>query len=149
MHGMIGAMTPEAILEDLVLGQTCLAERREYDWNFHFGQGRNLGVGGRWRIVTEKGIALADQDDGHQFGHPQAVDGEALANKLLSSQRAEAVSVDQLTADLRITFGGGVRLDIFNNSSGYEAWQANLDPTEGDGVALIGIGGGGLTIWPS
>ena len=39
-------------------------------------------------------------------------------------------------------FGGGTRLEVFNNSSGYESWMLN-----GPGGRLIVAQGGGNVAW--
>ena len=70
------------------------------------------------------GISHGDEDDGQWFGLPEPVNGEARTNELLQGKRVVGVELDEQTADLRIVFDDGVRLDFFNNSSGYEGWQA-------------------------
>ena len=71
------------------------------------------------------------------------MDGEARTNELLQGQKVVGVEVDAQTADLRVMFDGGARLDFFNNSSGYEGWQAAVGRQ--DGLTVIALGGGGLT----
>jgi len=55
------------------------------------------------------------------------------------------VELDEQTADLRVVFDGGARLDFFNNSSGYEGWEASV-PSEGGELILIALGGGKLAM---
>lgn len=96
-----------------------------------------------WRIVRDDVIAHADEDDRQQFGLPQPVDGEAKANALLEGRLVQGVELDPVTADLRVFFDGATRLDLFNNSSGYEGWEASL--RIGQSVAsIIALGGGGV-----
>lgn len=103
---------------------------------------QHLGVRS-WRVVTADGIAHGDEDDGQQFGLPQPVDGEAQTNDFLQGQRLTSVEIDGLTADLRLVFDGGARLDFFNNSAGYEGWQASV-LAGGKGLVFIALGGGKL-----
>jgi hypothetical protein len=95
-------------------------------------------------VVTVDGIAHGVEDDGQWFGLAQPVDGEARANDLLHGQKVVGVELDGQTADLRLVFDGGARLDFFNNSSSYEGWQASV-PAGGKGLTLIALGGGELT----
>ena len=99
---------------------------------------------GAWRVVTGEGIAHGVDDDGQWFGLTQRVDGEARANELLKGQQVVSVELDSQTADLRLLFDGGARIDFFNNSSGYEGWQASV-PAGGKELTVIALGGGGLT----
>jgi hypothetical protein len=71
--------------------------------------------------------------------------GEARTNELLQGQKVSAVELDEQTADLRIVFGERIRLDLFNQSSGYEGWEACL-PDNGNEIAVIALGGGGVAI---
>ena len=47
-----------------------MVARREYDWNFSFGDAVASGLSAEcpWRIIVANRIALASSDDGHQFG---------------------------------------------------------------------------------
>jgi hypothetical protein len=95
-------------------------------------------------VVTADGIAHGVQDDGQWFGLAQPVDGEARTNDLLHGQKVVGVELHDQTADLRLVFDGGARLDFFNNSSGYEGWQASV-PAGGKELTVIALGGGQLT----
>lgn len=118
-------------------GQECRVTRREYDWSFDFGERLSIAVPTWWRVVTSNGIAHASEDDGQWFGLSAPVDGEVRTNELLRGQKVIAVDIDQLTADLRIMFDGGIRLDVLNNSSGYEGWIATVRGRDGLTVAVI------------
>jgi hypothetical protein len=50
------------------------------------------------------------------------------------------VAIQEPTSDLVIQFAEGVRLDVFNNSSGYEGWHYS----DRQGLELIAQGGGKL-----
>jgi len=111
-----------------------------------FGEGLSISAPPPWRVVTPGGIAFGADDDGHQFGLPQPVDGEARTNELLKGQTVVELEVDDRTADLKIMFDGGARLDFFNNSSGYDGWQASV-PVDGRELAIFAQGGGALISW--
>lgn len=114
--------SPAATLSAALLGRECRASRREADWNFDFGERLSIAASVPWRVVTADGIAHGDEDDGQRFRLPGPVDGEARVNALLSGQKVRQVKVDEQTADLRVDFDGGTRLDLFSNSSAYEGW---------------------------
>lgn len=127
-----------------MLGQTCRVTRSEADWLFDFADNARIAVHIPWRVVTSDGIAHGSEDDGQLFGLLQPVDGEARTNQLIAAQKVASVEVDERTADLSIVFDGGVRLDLFNNSAGYEGWQATIRGT-GD-VTIVAYGGGKLAV---
>ena len=135
--------SPAETLAAALQGRACRIRRREFDWSFDFGERVSIAASGPWRVVTADGIAHGDQDDGQWFGLAEPVDGEARTNNLLQGQKVANVELDAQTTDLRLTFDGGVRLDLFNNSSGYEGWQASV-PADGKELTVIALGGGGL-----
>lgn len=137
-------IAPAATLSAALMDRECRVTRREADWSFDFGECFNIAVSVPWRVVTADGIAHGSEDDGQWFGLPQPVDGEARTNDLLQGQRVVGVEVDEQTADLRLVFDGGARLDFFNNSAGYEGWQASV-PAGGRELAVVALGGGKLT----
>jgi hypothetical protein len=127
-------------------GCVCTIQRREHDWVFRFGDSDGITVTAPWRIIQGGRIAHAREDDGQRFGLPQPVDGEARANGLLEGRWVEYIELDRVTADLRLHFDGQTRIDIFNDSSGYEGWQAGFR-TDSDAVLIIGMGGGDVSIF--
>ena len=135
--------SPAASLSAALFGRECRASRREADWNFDFGERVNIAVSVPWRVVTADGIAHGHEDDGQRFGLSQPVDGEARVNALLDGQKVYTVEVDGQTADLRVVFDGGARLDLFNNSSGHEGWIASVQ-MKGEVLSVIALGGGDL-----
>ena len=134
--------SPAATLASALPGRECRVTRREADWSFNFGERLNIAASVPWRVVTADGIAHGVEDDGQWFGLPEPVDGEARTNDLLKGQKVVGVELDGQTADLRIAFDSGARLDFFNNSSGYEGWQATVGGQ--DGLTIIALGGGKL-----
>jgi hypothetical protein len=128
-------------LEKALVGQRCEISRREADWVITLSDGGSIALPIPWRIVSNGRIALADEDDGQQFGLPAPVDAEVKGNYLLASRPITSLIVDPQTADLAIQFGDAVRLDTFSNSSGYEGWHINLPPENG-GLSVVALGGG-------
>lgn len=135
--------SPASSLDAALQGCGCRVTKRDFDWSFDFGDRLNIAVSVPWRIVTSKGIAHGDKDDGQRFGLPEPVDGEVRTNGLLHGQKVVGVELNPQTGDLRLVFDGGTHLDFFNNSSGYEAWLASV-PADGKKLTIIALGGGGL-----
>ncbi|MCY1640675.1 hypothetical protein [Methylorubrum sp. SL192] len=138
-------MSQLAAMYEAFSGLTCQVIRREFDWLLYFDEARAVVLTAPWRIVSEGRIAFADQDDGQKFGHPEPIAGEAKANGLIGGRVVTAITVEPISSDLTITFKGGVTLELFNGSAGYEAWQADFPSKYGNQVA-IGLGGGGVSM---
>jgi len=86
---------------------------------FSFGDA-TLQIGCAWRIIAAGRIALGSVDHGQRFGLPSSVDATADARALLGQRRIQHVRVVEESGDLTRDFGDGVRLEIWNTSSGYE-----------------------------
>lgn len=112
-------------------------------WSFDFGDKVVLQIGSPWRVMKNDGIAHGHLDHGQQFGLPEPVDGEARAADLLKDRAARAATVVHGSADLIVDLGSGVRLEVFNNSSGHEGWLLHAP----DGRSFIAQGGGRLVEW--
>jgi len=132
--------------ETAISGCACRVDRRESDWLFDLGRGGRLTVGCHWRLVSADRITLTDEDDEQLFGLPEPVNAEAAANELIAKATVSQAVIDRVTADLHLQFSNGLRLDLINNSSGYEAWQASFD-YDGYALCLVALGGGGLAGW--
>lgn len=98
-----------------------------------------------WRIVSNAGIAFGSEDDGHQFGLPAPVDGEAKAREIIGLHPLTSLAVHSSAADLTLWFRNGFRVDVFNNSMGYEGWQAGFETGRGE-AAIIAYGGGKIAM---
>lgn len=132
-----------AEFEASLIGRSCVIGRRDHDWTFGLSEGVGLAVSAPWRIVSGGRIAFASEDDGQMFGLKSPVDGEAEARKHLGSKAITAVTLDRETADLTLHFDAGTRIDVFNNSRGYEGWQARY-VIHDKRWSLIAMGGGEL-----
>jgi hypothetical protein len=108
-------------------------------WSFNFQGSLHLNVQCPWRIAGERGILLGGDDDGQKFGLPATVDGAIEAMKLLSATHLEQIVIADATADICLEFNSGLRLELFNNSLGYEGWSCSTS----SGIEIIGMGGGG------
>lgn len=130
-------------LQHAATGQTCSVVKRDSDWVFTLADTLTLNVECPWRIVTNKGIAVTDEDDGQLFGLKEPASAAARANALLVGKRLTALDADIKTADLHLSFEGGIQLQVLNNSSGYEGWRASF--RYGDKpLTAVGMGGGDI-----
>jgi len=107
--------------------------------------GASVRAGCPWRIVSNGSIALGSVDHEQKFGLLVPLDAALHAQQLLDERPIRGVLLHQDSADLIVDFGDGVRLEIWNNSSGYEGWHA----TGPNGREVIALGGGGLAIFGS
>ena len=96
-----------------------------------------------WRVVKDGTIRLGHCDHQQQFGQSEPLDAQLLASELAGGRVVAEARALQGTGDLVVEFDGDVRLEVFNNSSGYEGWTASAP----DGRVLIACGGGELTEW--
>ncbi|MDB5429340.1 MAG: hypothetical protein JWP35_456 [Caulobacter sp.] len=138
------AVTIDRFKQGLV-GRRCLIERREGDWSFDFGDGYTLAVSAPFRVVGKDGIACTSTDHEAHTPQPGGLGSDPFMARLLKKRRVTGVEIEGVTGDLRLTFDGGLRLDVFNDSIGYEGWVASF-PTDGDPAVLVGSPGGGCAI---
>ena len=110
---------------------------------FCFGDDATLQIGCAWRIVVAGRIALGSVDHAQRFGLPSPVDAAVEAPEILGQRRVQHIHVAEQFGDLTLDFGDGVRLEIWNGSSGYEGWTA-VGPA---GRRIVAMGGGELIIW--
>lgn len=126
------------------VGETCSrVERDGHSWSFTFGRTGGISATCPWRIQNAAHIVLTRGDDGQRFGLPAPVDAATLATATLIAPISR-VELDEKTADLGIVFGEATVLQFWNDSSGYEGWQASIVSAAGKTV-VIGLGGGGTS----
>jgi hypothetical protein len=119
-----------------------LQQPAEGVWQFGFERA-GLTIECPWRIVIGGCVVLASSDHGQKFGLPAPVDLILATLEKLKGLTIEAADIDRETADLCLKFSGDVRIDTFNDSSGYEGWNY----ADRLGVMLVAMGGGKLAIW--
>ncbi|HUP79790.1 MAG TPA: DUF6188 family protein [Pirellula sp.] len=112
-------------------------------WRFSLGSPESIAVECLWRIVRAGRIVLTSQDHGHSFGLSAPVDAARNAMEALLGVRVTNAQIREATADLHITLGSGMSLEIIPDSSGYESWQLYA-PT---GRCYIAQGGGQICTW--
>lgn len=128
-----------------VLGLRCSNVERVSDllWRFSFGSGDRTGaltVECPWRLVVNGNIIFGDRDQGQRFGREDPVDGPRHCMRLISGQTVNDVDLRPDTGDISFVFENDCRLEVFSNSSGFEAWSFSMK----GGKTLTSLGGGGL-----
>ena len=103
-----------ALVEDVI--------RREHSWNFYFSIGE-VGVEHVWRLLEHGKLIVTDREDGLTYGELIAIDAEARARELLLKRRILGALIDPETADLKISFEGGVRLEVLTIAPRTAAWE--------------------------
>jgi len=111
-----------------------------HSWTFRFSDGATLSAECPWRIVTDDRIALGSIDHNQSFGHSEPIDGAEQATSLLTDSEIASVTISAKTCDLAVVLDDGARLELFNQSSGYEGWNIEF----ADGRRLVAMGGGQL-----
>ena len=134
-------------IKQAFVGRTCFIGREPPFWRADFGDQFTMAFRVPWRIVANGRVAFGDEDDGQQFGLSAPLDGEERAASELGERFVEALHIDEETGDLRIEFDGSTRIDVFNQSSGYEGWDAYYT-ARGERWGVIALGGGELVIVP-
>lgn len=112
-------------------------------WRFYFGSSDHIAVECLWRIVRDSRIVLTNQDHGHLFGLPTRVDAAKNAMDVFSGACVTNAQLREATADILLTFGTALCLEIIPDSSGYESWQIYAPL----GRCYIAQGGGQLCTW--
>ncbi len=106
-------------------------------------EGASLTLECPWRIMARGRIMLGSVDHAQKFGHDTPVDAAATAASILGDRKIQYVQVLPNSSDLVLDFGNGLRLEAWNNSSGYEGWTAHGP----DNQRIVALGGGEVAIW--
>jgi hypothetical protein len=117
-------------------------DRECHEWSADFGEQHCLRIASPWRFVRDGEVRLGYEDDEQRFGLPEPVNAPARALELAGGRPVREALVNA-SGDLALDFGEGVRLEVFNQSSGYEGWKLHM----GESV-LVAQGGGNVYGWP-
>lgn len=118
-----------------LIGYSCTSVvQQDFSWFIGMGDKCGVTIECPWRIIAGGRIAVTNTDQGRKFGLPQPVDVPSTARQLLDGHSIVNVRIDVETSDLHIWFDHDRRIDILNDSSGYECWQL----TSPDGQLWVG-----------
>ncbi len=130
----------EDYLVSLVGRKLTAVERHEFSWSFVFGGAGILTVEGPWRVRSAGAIVLSSLDHQQKLGLPEPVDAQLNARQKILGKLVRDISAYDGKGDLTVRFEDDFVLEVFNLSTGYEAWQISK-PQE---ATLISMGGGKL-----
>ncbi|HEY9218584.1 MAG TPA: DUF6188 family protein [Phenylobacterium sp.] len=135
-------------LDDRLLGHRISSVDHSEDgtWVFSLTSGATLAVECGWRIVAGGKLAVASADDDQSFGLGAPLDAAERAGKFLSGGTLDMLSVRAETGDLVLTFADGVRLEVINRSSGFEAWQVDAQPMQASPAPTVVCMGDGRVV---
>lgn len=117
-------------------------KHRGYEWVFGFDNDASIVISCLWRLLENRLIRITSQDEGQQFGLPAPVDASEELNRRIANAKVESVVLREYTLDFELWFDTGHVLQVFPDSSGYEAWIAR-----DRGKQFIAVGGGELAIF--
>jgi hypothetical protein len=109
-------------------------------WNLTLDRRASLQIASVWQALQDGRVCLASGDDQQSYGLGDPICGVSAESKLLAGRYVVQVTLDPASADLSLTLSGGVVFRTFNDSSGYEGWQA----VRPDGVMIVAQGGGSI-----
>jgi hypothetical protein len=92
-------------------------------WFFRFEGGIYLTVESLWRVISATAIAITSEDDGQLYGLQAPLDAAVIGLEVISRHTVTGVDIDATSSDLTIHFGADLRLQIVNDTSGFEAWS--------------------------
>ena len=138
-------MNAVQLLESMLIGLPCTnVETTGHASQFRFGDGVSyLNLQCAWRLLVNNAVALGAEDHEQRFGLPEPLDGVKESERILSSSFVATIEVREGCGDLGITFENGVRLESFNDSSGYEGWICSGR----NGARVVAQGGENLVTW--
>ena len=117
-------------------------EVETFDWVFDFGDRHVLRVSCAWRLYANGRIQLGHRDDGQLFGLKQPLDAKRRLLEALEGRSIVEARLSEASGDLVLDFGANSRLDLFNDSCGYEGWNFALP----GGRWVVAAGGGQLSL---
>ncbi|GAB2551710.1 hypothetical protein [Rufibacter soli] len=124
--------------EDLYTGNLQLTSLEFYEgskaWNFKFEDKVILQVDCLWRILSEGKIRFTSKDHGLNFGHEIALDLTSEILNLIRASKLQQINRRTLTGDLNLNFQNDFKVEIINDSSGFENWLLILGATQHVGI---------------
>lgn len=102
--------------------------------DFHFS------VSCVWRVEKENKILIAKGDHEQQYDQETVIDVSEEVNRILKNDVIAGGLINTISGDFTVNYKSGIIFRVFNDSSGYEAW----DMQGPGGHRLISISGGAV-----
>ncbi len=116
---------------------SCRRVSLDGEWYFSFENEAVLRAGCLWRLVVKQRVVLSSRDHGQIFGLKSPIDAAQEAMRILAGKQVTAVVLETGTADVKIQLADGTKLELLNDSSGYEPWGFSSKA-----VTLVATAGG-------
>ncbi|AKQ47271.1 hypothetical protein TH63_19110 [Rufibacter radiotolerans] len=84
--------------------------------------------------MREGKIRFTSNDHGQNYGHVDALDLTVEIPKLIGSASLLQINRHILTGDLNLIFRNNFKIEIINDSSGFENWNLILESTRYFGI---------------
>jgi hypothetical protein len=128
---------PLTQIERLVGRSVRSVSLKDHSWIFSFGDDITLWTEGSWRFMDSEHIVITSEDHRHQFGLPAPVDAAEWVHSRVSEALVTSASINTVTGDLIVAFGGAFQLQLLQMSFAYESWRLYASGNE-----VICLGGG-------
>lgn len=131
------------LVESLLIGCRFKSlSRFEERWTFEFDQSAQLTVECPWRLLNSKSTIIACSRD----NRPPAVAGSSIVasetTELLINSSVVGDKLDRHTLDLELALSSGSVLQLFTDSTDFEAWQIVKSR-----ILIVAAGGGNLCVF--
>jgi hypothetical protein len=113
-------------------------------WQFFLADGVYVHTTSLWRLRMNGKLKHVSDDHLQQFGLPAPVDLLAEVARTLEGRRLIAITIDENTKDMSLSFDGDIEIEVFTTSMGYESWELIVE-----GKRHICMGGGELATFPA
>jgi hypothetical protein len=135
--------SPETL--EWMIGKRCTSvyENAEGCFTFEIGGG-GLHTTCAWRVVVDGRLAVAHRDHKQRFGLPAPLDACASVMEFVGGREITDALVDPVIGDIVITFAENRKLEVFNDSAGYEGWTMGAP----DKYVLFAASGGEVSGYP-
>jgi hypothetical protein len=117
-------------------------DKKDFSWFFTFAQGGSITTETFWRLLDSERLVVASGDHDQLFGLKEPVDAAKRVMATIGAKKIIDYSCLEVCSDLILFFEDKMQIQLLNTSGGYESWQAG-----NDGVLIICMGGGGLSIF--
>jgi hypothetical protein len=131
-------------LRPIVIGnEVTRVQAHPFTWQFHFQGDCFVNIECPWRVFEKGTYKFSGADHDQKFGLREPFDVVKETTRLIAGKKVTELSIAKEAADLVLHFEDEVRIELLQNSGGYEAWNVSGP----DGILVVAMGGGKLAVW--
>jgi len=134
----------ETLRPILVGNEVIRVEGRPFTWQFHLQRDCFVNIECPWRVFEDGNYKFSGADHDQKFGLSEPFNVVRETTALIAGKNLTEISIAKEAADLVLHFENEVRIELLQNSGGYEAWNV-AGP---EGILVVAMGGGNLAVWP-